>query len=114
MDSRGKRISIPSDKDTGKLDLSALEGKLGVVQFRNPQALTPLSANRYGANALSGEATMANTESYRIVSGYLEQSAVSLADEMANMILAQRAYGLSARVVQVADETEQLVSNLRK
>ena len=50
---------------------------------------------------------------YRIISGALEQSSVDLADEMTNMIVTQRAFQFSAKMVQTADEVEEIVNNLR-
>jgi flagellar basal-body rod protein FlgG len=60
-----------------------------------------------------GAATVATNGEYTVLKGYLEQSDVSLSDEMAALIVAQRGYQLSARVVQTADEVEQTVNSLR-
>ena len=43
----------------------------------------------------------------------LEQSAVDLSEEMANIIVSQRAFQFSAKMVQTADEIEDTVNNLR-
>ena len=43
----------------------------------------------------------------------LDQSAVDLGDEMENVITSQRAFQLNARMVQTADELEQVISSLR-
>ena len=63
---------------------------------------------RYGVqlpfNAL-GEALVAPLQ---------ELSGVSVADEMTNMIIAQRGFQFSSRVVQVAQEVEDIVNNLRR
>ena len=50
---------------------------------------------------------------YQIMAGALEQSGVQLADEIVNVITTQRAFQFSAKMVQTADELEQLVNNLR-
>ncbi|MEG2022380.1 MAG: flagellar basal body rod C-terminal domain-containing protein, partial [Oscillospiraceae bacterium] len=42
-----------------------------------------------------------------------ENSSVNMADEMVNMIEAQRAFQLNARVVQTADQIDEMVNNLR-
>ena len=52
-------------------------------------------------------------EEYLIREQALENSGVHLADEMTNLIVTQRAYQLSARVVQTSDEMEEIVNNLR-
>ena len=97
------------------MDYEALAGKIGLYRFANPGALQPMSTNRYAATPAAGEAKLEEENGgSKVLSGYLEQSGVSITDEMANMIAAQRSYQLSARVVQVADEVEQVVNGLRR
>jgi len=43
----------------------------------------------------------------------LESSNVDLTDEMTNLMIAQRAYSMNMRIIQTADETKQVVNNLR-
>lgn len=100
-------------KSTNSLDLSTLNSKIGLYTFSNPQALTPLSSNCYAANDLTGKATAAANGQNQLLSGYLEQSSVSMLDGMAELIMAQRGYQISARVVQTADEIEQTINSLR-
>ena len=52
-------------------------------------------------------------DDYTLRQGALEFSNVKMEDEMTNMIMAQRAFQMSARVVQTSDEIEQEVNNLR-
>jgi len=121
----GKRISQPinaqnagtatgTTKDAQKygVDTAALTAQVGVFDFANPEALLPLSSNLYAANAQSGQAAPAGADT-QIISGYLEQSGAQMVDGMVDLITAQRAYQLSAKVVQTADEDEQTVNNLR-
>ena len=49
----------------------------------------------------------------QVFSGALEQSGVELADEMVGVIVSQRAFQLNAKMVQTADELEQVINNLR-
>ncbi len=49
-----------------------------------------------------------------IQQGFLEMSNVSIADEMVNMIIAQRAYELNAKAIQASDEMMQVVNGLRR
>ena len=45
--------------------------------------------------------------------GYVEGSNVSIVEEFINMIVSQRAYEASSKVVKAADEMYQQVNNLR-
>jgi flagellar basal body rod protein FlgG len=47
-----------------------------------------------------------------IVAGALEGSAVDLAEEMVDLVLAERAYSLSVRLAQTADEMQSLANQL--
>jgi flagellar basal-body rod protein FlgG len=49
----------------------------------------------------------------QIRQGMLEQSNVSVVDEMVGMITAQRAYELSAKAIQTADDMIRISNNLR-
>lgn len=109
LDTEGRKIAV--EKESNQF---ALAEKIGVFNFSNSGALQPITNNRFLPTALSGTAGTAKEGEYRVLPGCLEQSGVSLTDEMANMIMAQRAYQLSARVVQAADEIEQTVNSLRK
>jgi len=114
LDSSGKSISSSVDSKTNSIDINSMLNKVGVFTFTNPEALTPTTSNSYLANAYTGTATTAPKTDYAILKGYLEQSDVSIADEMVALITAQRGYQLSARVVQTGDEVEQTINSLRR
>ena len=99
-----------AEKKTG-FDPASLTAQVGVFRFANPEALTPNSSNLYEANAQSGAASV--IEKPDVVTGYLEQSGMSMVDGMVDLVAAQRAYQLSAKVLQTADEDEQTVNSLR-
>ena len=46
--------------------------------------------------------------------GFLEASNVKMVDEMVNLMVAQRAYQASVKVVQASDELLGMVNNLRR
>ena len=46
--------------------------------------------------------------------GYLEGSNVQAADEMVNLIIAQRAYEMNSKAITASDEMLQQANNLRK
>jgi flagellar basal-body rod protein FlgG len=113
LDASGQRISVTLDEKSSSIDYDAALDRVGIFTFNNPGALTPASANSYIPNADSGAAVAAKEKDYTVIKGYLEQSNVSLAKEMADLIMAQRGFQLSARVVQTADEVEQTINSLR-
>ena len=49
-----------------------------------------------------------------LAQGYLEGSNVKLVDEMVNLMVAQRAYEASVKVVQASDEMLGMVNNLHR
>ncbi len=114
LDKGGARIVVDVSGGADKIDYSALSAKIGVYKFANPDMLTPVAGNKYQANELSGAAALSTEGEYSLMRTYLEQSSTDVSDEMANMIIAQRAYQLSAKVVTTADENEQTVNSLRK
>ena len=46
--------------------------------------------------------------------GYLEGSSVQVADEMVNLIVAQRAYEMNSKAIQASDEMLQQANQLRR
>jgi flagellar basal-body rod protein FlgG len=123
-------IAIPSDAksiaigDDGTVmaqfgDKRAAEelGQIELAQFANPGGLQPLGENLYAANEASGDATHGKPgEEGRglLAQGYLEASNVKLIDEMVGLMVAQRAYEVSAKLVQVSDELMSMSNNLRR
>ena len=93
-------------------------GTLQLALFPNPGGLNSVGQNMYLATTASGEPVVGTPGSSaglgQIEQGYLEQSNVSVVDEFINMIVAQRSYEASSRVVQAADEMFQLVNQLGK
>ena len=92
-------------------------GRIDVVRFTNPAMLAPQGDNLYRATEGSGEPTLARPGedgTGTLAQGFLEGSNVKMVDEMVNLMLAQRAYEASVKVVQAADEMLGLVNNLRK
>jgi flagellar hook protein FlgE len=82
-------------------------GDLALALFNNPTALTKAGGNLYENSSNSGDPVIrrcANVAGTSIVGGALEQSNVDLASEFSDMIVTQRAFQASARVVQTASE----------
>jgi flagellar basal-body rod protein FlgG len=90
-------------------------GTIELATFQNPAGLSPLGGNLFSATSASGDPQtgLPGTDSRgTIAQGYLEDSNVSVVEEMVNMILGQRAYEANSRVIKAADEMLQQVNTL--
>ena len=112
IDAAGKvTVSTPNDKNRVEV------GQIELVDFVNPAGLAPLGDNLFAATEKAGPPIIGNpgTESFgKISQGYLEASNVKLVEELVSLILAQRAYEMSAKVVQASDEMLGISNNLRR
>lgn len=92
--------------------------RIGIYQFHNPNGLEKRSDSLFQETDASGqplnEATNANVEKSSVIQYYLEGSNVQVADEMVNMIVAQRAYELNSKAIVASDEMLQQANNLRR
>lgn len=92
--------------------------KIGLFQFQNPAGLEKKDGTLYKATEASGavmnESTNEKLPKSVVMQGYLEGSNVQVADEMVNMIIAQRAYELNSKAIQASDEMLQQANNLRR
>lgn len=92
--------------------------KIAVFQFTNPSGLVKGSNTLYYESEASGvamkEAEYDNLKKSKIRQGYLEMSNVQVADEMVNLIVAQRAYELNSKAITTSDEMMQTANNLKK
>jgi flagellar basal-body rod protein FlgG len=107
------RVLVRMPDQTALVEL----GQLDMVRFTNPSGLEARGDNEYRATASSGEpiAGRAGADSLGMVrQGYLEGSNVKLVDEMVNLMMAQRAYEASVKVVQASDEMLGMVNGLRR
>ncbi|MFN8548488.1 MAG: flagellar hook-basal body complex protein [Candidatus Eisenbacteria bacterium] len=92
-------------------------GKLALAEFVNPVGLLNTGGSNYQATVNSGEAlvgTAGASITADIVSGSIEQSNVDLAREFSNMILAQRGFQASARVITTSDEVLSELLNIKR
>jgi flagellar basal-body rod protein FlgG len=91
-------------------------GALQLALFNNPGGLNSTGSNLFLATTASGDPIVGppgGTEGLgSIVQGMLEQSNVSVVTEFVNMIVAQRSYEASSRVVNAADQMLQTINNL--
>lgn len=96
---------------------SVAAGKIRLANFTNPAGLEAIGQNLYRPTEASGQATPGDPGQGglgTLQQRYLERSNVQVVEEMVNLIVAQRAYELSAKVVQAADEMLGQANNLRR
>jgi flagellar basal-body rod protein FlgG len=92
--------------------------QLGTVElaiFQNAAGLQAMGGNLFTATSAAGEQEVgapASDGRGSIVQGMVEDSNVSVVEEMVNMILGQRAYEANSRVIKAADEMLSQVNNL--
>ncbi len=92
-------------------------GQLPLARFNNASGLEPIGGQLYRSTQASGESISGQAEEAgfgSIRQGYVESGNVKLVDEYVGLMLAQRAYEASAKVVQASDEMLAMVNNLRK
>ena len=91
---------------------------IGLFQFQNPSGLSKSGDSLYSVTAASGAAinefNNANVEKSVVRQGYLEGSNVQVADEMVNLIIAQRAYEFNSKAIQASDTMMQEANELRR
>ena len=92
-------------------------GTIELANFQNPAGLKPRGGNVFEVSAASGDPVtgVPGTDGMGTLSqGFLEDSNVSVVEEMVNMILGQRAYEASSKVIRAADEMMQQVNSLAR
>lgn len=101
---------------TSGATLPTVVGTIELASFSNPAGLRSLGHSLYAESPASGTpvtGTAGLDGMGQIRQGMLEGSNVSVVDEMVGMITAQRAYELSAKAIQTADDMIRISNNLR-
>lgn len=91
--------------------------QLPLATFQNPDGLTRISGNAYIVSEQSGNVAINEPGTVgggTISASMLEASNVDLAAEFSNMILFQRAYSASSKIITTVDDMLQEVSNLKR
>lgn len=133
LDINGEKITVGSNYNTTLLTIDAsgnlgypdeknntqlLGMQIGLVQFNNPSGLFKVTDSIYKESEASGvpraEYSDGELVPSSVLQGYLEGSGVQAADEMVNMIIAQRAYEMNSKAITASDEMLQEANNLRK
>jgi flagellar basal-body rod protein FlgG len=92
-------------------------GNIQLATFANPSGLSARGKNLLFQTDSSGTPTVGTPTQNgmgSIAQGMLEMSNVSVAEEMVNMIVGQRAYEINSKAVQTADEMLQTANNLKR
>lgn len=114
-DVKGKKIQIPY-KTSGEIDHEKLSPSIGIFVFPNKYGLEQAGGNTYVETTQSGKPIPADGKKANrpdILQSFLEGSSVDISKQMVDLILAQKAFQFSAKVVQVGDEVEQIINSLR-
>ncbi|MBV8074456.1 MAG: flagellar hook-basal body complex protein, partial [Candidatus Eremiobacteraeota bacterium] len=91
--------------------------QIALATFQNEEGLTRIGNSQFQQTANSGlpQINVAGTGKLGfIVSGSLEESNVSLADQFVKMILAQRAFQANSKSITTADQDLQVVISLEQ
>ena len=105
LNQNGQRIALEGE------DIRTAIRQAALYSFPNPDALTALGNSRFAATEASGDAVIDNAS--QLVESAYELSNVDLVTEMTRMMLAQRGFQFNLRMLQTADELEQVVNSLR-
>ncbi|MGD0308299.1 MAG: flagellar basal-body rod protein FlgG [Acidobacteriota bacterium] len=90
-------------------------GKIEIAMFQNPAGLDSIGKNLFTPTQASGDAitgTPGENGLGTLLSGFQEQSNVSVVEEMVNMIVSQRAYEANSKVIHSADDMLSQANNI--
>lgn len=133
LDGNGNKIVIPNNVTTSNVTVSengtvsyknaagtivTMNAPIGVWQFNNPAGLDKMADNLLSVTRASGvplnETTANGLTKSKVKQNYLEGSNVQIADEMVDLIVAQRAYEMNSKAIQAADEMLGQANQLRR
>ena len=97
------------------LDHADPVGQIGLTRFINKAGLNPIGDNLFTDTPASGtpQDGIANTDGFGdMQQSNLEQANVEVVSEISDLIAAQRAYEMNAKVVSAADQMMQSTANM--
>lgn len=92
-------------------------GQITLARFVNPEGLLSTGKNLFVATEASGEPLEGDPGEDGLgilLQGFLEQSNADPIEELISLIFTQRAFELNAQTIQSAEQTLQIVANLRR
>jgi len=120
-------ITIPSDAQsitiardgtvtvTQPNNVTTTQGPIQLATFINPTGLQSLGENLFAETAASGAPVVTNPAENGagvLAQNFIETSNVNVAEELVNMIVAQRAYELNSRAITTADQMLQRLTQI--
>jgi len=90
-------------------------GRVQLAVFPNPEGLEHAGAGVYVSSEASGEPLVVapgQSGAGRVIAEALEDSSVDLGEQMVELLVAQRMYSVGLKVVQTADEMQQLINQV--
>jgi flagellar basal-body rod protein FlgG len=105
-----------SVRQQGNPQLSVV-GQIQLARFVNPEGLLQIGKNLFLETDASGPPVTGNPQQDAlgdVLQGSLEQSNVDPVRELVDLIFTQRAFELNSQSIQSADQTLQVVANLRR
>ncbi|MDR3091746.1 MAG: flagellar basal-body rod protein FlgG [Clostridiales bacterium] len=117
-----KDVTVDENGNMGYANAEGQYEDLGfqfaLVQFSNPQGLESVGSNLFKQTVASGEplseADGETNKTSRLRQNFLEMSNVAVANEMVDLIIAQRAYDLNSKVITTSDEMLQTANALKR
>ncbi|WP_029920462.1 flagellar basal-body rod protein FlgG [Nevskia soli] len=91
-------------------------GQIQLANFVNPEGLQSLGQGVFAATSDSGQAYLAmpgQNGAGTLSQGYLESSNVDLTSELVNLVVAQQAYQMNSKIIQISDTLLSTINSLR-
>ena len=115
-------MTFPADVDTGTISVGPdgaitaggrAVGRLDVVSVRSPQRLRSVGDNAFVTTPESGAVRPAPAATV-VSQGVLESSNTDVAEAMVSMIESQRAYQLTSKAIQTADQMWEIANGVKR
>jgi flagellar basal-body rod protein FlgG len=121
IDPTAVKINIGSDGTASQLvgsnPIPQALPQIQIAKFVNPAGLLAIGKNLFVTTDSSGEAALGTPGidgRGTLNQGFLEMSNVNVVEEMANLIIAQRAFDINSKAIQASDEMLQTTTTLKR
>lgn len=112
LDRSFQPIELIRNQD-GSIKTDTLTSQIGIFEFDRLHSLVKVNDTSFIPVDQANEALASTSEQTTLVQGALEMSNVEMAEGMVALIEGQKAFQLNARVIQTADQLEDIINNLR-